>query len=464
MQPDVEEQPSLPNVHRLLQLLAGALEAIGVSAPLVDLEGSVFLVHEALLGQAREFHSTAHVFNITRGAGAIETLAGLFHDVVYVNVDQGFPCVVGELLSPLLALVDGKRYRLTKAVLDHPATALVAHVFGCRPGDELSPFTGLNELASALVAARCLSPMVTLRHVVEIAAAIEATIPFRSGAAFDRLEARLRDAPGVALDAKDRAEIVRCAVRLANRDVANFSEPDPARFLGNTFDLILEANPALHVRTAYTNGQYRVALQKMEGFLSRLAPESVFHAVQGEPSPEVHAERVAQARRNITLTVRYLRGKLYTIAVVEALAEISGGDGPVEFFFGGLDGLTVQPNPPSSLRAETYLPAVKKVAGDIDPVLLRLFDEGRTNYSNIDLPDSPYTSFLYRSFGEAELLRRVEETRPWLQKKIGSRDYLASQASAPLAALVRAVAQVAVSRFDALEKLAGELDGAGCGA
>ncbi|MRG95401.1 hypothetical protein [Polyangium spumosum] len=456
MLPLPPEDAGLPTIHRLLVRFDDALTKLGVRPNAMELERPTFLVHEALSGQSREFHSHEHVLTITEGTGPIETLAGIFHDVVYVQVDQGFPRMVNDLLRPLLTPVDGTGYRLGLGVLEDPTTELVARVFGREPGDELTPYSGLNELASAFVAAKCLSPLLSPRHIAEIAAGIEATIPFREAAAFDRLVGRLRDLGIPALDANACEDAVRTAVRLANRDVENFAEADPARFLDNTWRLLPETNPALHMPNAYRNGEYRLALQRMEGFLASLEAERVFHSFRGEPSPEVHARRIAQARRNMTLAVRYLRAKLYTIALVEAFACATGGDAPIELFLGGLpDEHNTNP-----LRAELFLQRAPGAAEDLDPVLLRLLEEGRASPSSFDLGASPYTAFLYRAFGERALMERLESTRPWIRGRVPASHWLANQACPPVAALARAIARVTMTRREALEKLADEMSAA----
>jgi hypothetical protein len=456
MLPLPTEDAELPTIHKFLVLLADALTALGVRPAPLEIEQPAFLVHEALAGQSREFHSHAHVLALGPGLGPIETLAGVFHDVVYVQVDQGFPRTVEEMLRPLLTPVGGIGYRLTLEVLDDPAARVVARVFGREPGDEVSPLSGLNELASAFVAAKCLGPLLSLRHIAEVAAGIEATIPFRETSSLDKLAARLEDLALPELDAEACEEVVRAAVRLGNRDLENFAEPDPARFLDNTWRLLPETNPALNTSNVYRNGEYRLALQKMEGFLSHLAPERVFHTFRGEPSPEVHARRIAQAGQNITLAVRYLRSKLYTIALVEALACASGGDAPIELFLGGMPDAKT-PNP---LRAELFLPRIERNAADIDPVLLRLLEEGRASPSSFDLGSSPYTAHLYRVFGERALMQRMEATRPWTRGRISAREYLESQSSPHIAALARAIARVAITRRRELEAIAGEMESA----
>ena len=57
----------------------------------------------------------------------------------------------------------------------------------------------------------------------------------------------------------------------------------------------------------YTVRDYRMALQKMEGFLAWLPADRVFHTWGTEPRPEVHARRVARTTGNLELAVRYLK-------------------------------------------------------------------------------------------------------------------------------------------------------------
>ncbi|HAJ62435.1 MAG TPA: hypothetical protein DCP31_26955, partial [Cyanobacteria bacterium UBA8543] len=56
---------------------------------------------------------------------------------------------------------------------------IVTDIFGLAPGQVLSPFAGQNEFLSALIAALSLSPLLKESQVAQIAACIEATIPFR---------------------------------------------------------------------------------------------------------------------------------------------------------------------------------------------------------------------------------------------------------------------------------------------
>jgi hypothetical protein len=193
-------------------------------------------------------------------------------------------------------------------------------VFNRKIGDIVTPMTGLNEIASALVASIQLQDALSREQRIAVSACIEQTIPFRPDPItplYDRLV--LLGLEGETLDTT-----MRRAVRLGNRDVENFADNDPAAFLDNTWKLLPESNPALHAPLVYTVRDYRIALQKMEGFLSKLPAERVFHAWKDEPKHEVYARHVARTTGNLELAGRYLRAKLYAIGVMEAIADVSG--------------------------------------------------------------------------------------------------------------------------------------------
>lgn len=437
----VTDDPGFSDVHRVLFLLGSALERIGTPLSGPSLERCAFQLHAAMAGHARAFHTHAHILDITEGADPIEALAGLFHDVIYVQVDQGLPRSLAYLLQPLL-IPDGAGFRLTDT--SDPTVLRVLHIFGRAPGDTLSPFTGLNELASALVAAKLLESVLAPDDLAALCACIEATIPFRPAPSFDALAERLS-----ALGLADVPSMVRRAVRLANRDIEGFAYTDPARFLHNTWKLLPETNPALHTPTVYSVGEYRVALQKMEGFLRTLAPERVFHTWGGEPFVGEHRRRLEQTRRNLDLAVRYLGAKLYTISLVEALARVTGGDGPIDYFMGGLP----RPNAPPPLRAERFLMPPDAEAPDIDPVLLRLLEEGRAGSSSFDIPASPVSAWLYRACGEQKIQSALVQTRLWLSGALSDDAYLQSQAGPILHNIAWALGQVALTRREALAEI-----------
>jgi hypothetical protein len=439
---------ALSPVHRIVDALLRAMSGLGLGVPPLFVEKWGVAVHQALSSRAREFHTHQHVLDLIVDADPIETIAALYHDIVYVQVDLGVPPHYAEILGPLISREkDGWRV-LPHAGVD-PTARLVLDVFGHAPGQVLTPYNGLNELASGLVAAKEMEGVFSTEQQLALAACIEATIPFRSGEGL-QLDDRLAKL-GVNVD--ERAVMIRRATRLSNNDVGNFAEKDPARFLDNTWKLLPETNPTLHTPSTYTVHEYRVALQKMEGFLSSLSAGRVFHTWGGEPSAEDHHRRVEGAARNIALAVRYMRCKLYSTAVIEGLAVESGGDAPIDLFMGGIG----EHNGERMLRIEHFLPANHTPPEPIDPVLHGLLEGGRLNASSFDLSPSPLASFLHHALGEKALMEGVLMAREWWAGRSSARAFLEGQPRATTGAIATAAARVASTRQELLEGLAAKL-------
>jgi hypothetical protein len=437
-------------VHDIVNALWRALHELGSEATTAEIEQWGFSIHAALSAAGREFHNHDHVIDLVGDGDALEVIAALYHDAVYIQVDQGPPRSMREQLSGVMAQgADGWRV-LPQAA--QPVTDDVLQVFGRRVGDIVTPTTGLNEFASALVASIQLEHALGREHRIAIAACIEQTIPFRADPSG---ELHLRLTPlGLAGDVLDA--VVRRAVRVGNRDVENFADNDAARFLDNTWKLLPESNPALHSPLVYTVRDYRVALLKMESFLSWLPAERVFHCWNDEPRPEVHARRVARAAGNLELAVRYLRAKLYSISVVEAIAEITGGDVPLDYFMGGLK----SPRCPEMKRIEQFLPDLPH-ASDLDLPLHRLLAEGRATESSFDTGPSPLGAFLHATVGEREVMKGVEMAKKWWAGAGDAAAFLASQPPRPLAAIARAAGNIIDTRRDRLFALAERLERTG---
>ena len=434
-------------VHEIVNALWRALHDLESPATTGEIERWGFSIHAALSAAGREFHNHDHVVDMISTGAALEIIAALYHDAVYIQVDQGPPrSMRAEIDSVLTSAEDGWR------VLPHaagPVTGDVLAVFGRKVGDLVTPTTGLNEFASALVMAIQLASALTREQRIIVAACIEQTIPFRVDPVTP-LHGRLAL---LGLEGAMLEEAMRCAVRVGNREIENFADNDPARFLDNTWKLLPESNPALHSPLVYTVRDYRIALQKMEGFLAWLPAERVFHTWTDEPRPETHARRVARTTGNLQLAVRYLRAKLYSIGLVEAIAEITGGDVPLDYFMGGLK----SPDRPAMKRIEQFLPRLSH-ARDLDPPLHRLLAEGRASESSFDTRPSPLGAFLHATVGEAEVMRGVEVAKKWWAGGLDAAGFLASQPARPVAAIARAAGNIIDTRRDRLFALAERLE------
>jgi hypothetical protein len=434
-------------VHEIVNALWRALHDLGSDAETNEIEQWGFSIHAALSSPGREFHNHDHVIAIAREGDPLETLAALYHDAVYIQVDQGPPRSMRGEMDRVLAPAEGG-FRVLASAADDEVTADVLAVFGRRVGDLVAATSGLNEFASAMVGCIQLGKALERFERIAIAACIEQTIPFRTNPVSE-----LRDrlvALGVPADQLDG--MLTRAIRLGNRDVENFADNDPARFLDNTWKLLPESNPSLHYPMVYTVRDYRIALQKMEGFLAWLPADRVFHTWGDEPKPEVHARRVARTTGNLQLAVRYLRAKLYSIALVEALAELTGGDVPLDYFMGG--GKTSKSD---AKKIESYLPYMGS-AKDLDPPLQRLLAEGRASESSFDTKPSPVGAFLHSTVGEAAVMKGVETAKRWWAGAGDAGSFIAAQPAKPVAAIARAAANIIDTRRDRLFALAERLE------
>jgi hypothetical protein len=185
----------------------------------------------------------------------------------------------------------------------------------------------------------------------------------------------------------------------------------------------------------------------------------VFHQWGGEPGPEVYAGYLAHTRANLDLAVRYLRAKLYSIGIVEAIAEVTGGDVPLDYFMGGVP----SPTQPALIRLEQFLPAVAPAAG-LDPKLHRLLKEGRTSEVSFDTGASPLGAFLHAAVGEAVVGEGVDLAKQWWAGRLTAAEFLARQPSGPVAAFARAAANILDTRRERLTALADQLEAAPKGA
>lgn len=394
-----DEIRELPTLQRLVAMFRDAMAALGKEARDADLERWAVLIHASMSGRGRSYHTLDHVFEVDGGTDALGSLAILFHDTVYCEVDGGLPRGLESHLGDALRVETGHVELGPFDPEEDVLRALVAQLFGFTPGQAITFQTGLNELASALLAARALRSHLSLREVAEVVACIEATVSFRPRAAEEQLAARLREADarhGLGLGPDGVDDAVRRAVRVANRDIGNFAFEDPAAFLSHTWEILPETNPTLRM-AAYTLGEYRAALTKMEGLFAWLEPERVFRSYRGEPTEEELARLYARSRTNLLLGARYLRQKLLSARVLETLASLTGGDAPVSLFMGDLP----SDERPLSLRLETLLPAGEPEAPDVDRALLRLLVEGRQKESGFDIRHSPLGAYMYARMGDA---------------------------------------------------------------
>jgi hypothetical protein len=331
--------------QQCLNSLVTSCKGLGIEVPSDNLEPIANLIIQSMTGPWRSFHTPDHIFQVGAGGDEIEVISALFHDMVYVQVDQGISVSMARYIAPYIQEQNQQLIIASNPeLLNDPLFKLSLTIFGFEQGKPLFPMAGQNEFLSALLAAKVLENILPLPILAQIIACIEATIPFRGPddqgvMCSDKLYANLSKANEMfhfSWSEQDLQKFVERGVRLSNRDVENFASEHAAHFLDNTWNLIPETNHDLKRVNTYTVQGYRISLQKMEGFLNFLKPEIVFRHYQNEPSPAKFDAIVASAKRNLEIARFYLGMKLTSIAVLEALSLRIGRDVSVAMMMGEL--------------------------------------------------------------------------------------------------------------------------------
>lgn len=445
-------------IHKVVELFEQAYNRLGVSVSMESIERMAVIVHKAMTDPARNFHNLEHVFNFIDPTNPIQTLAALFHDIVYYQVDPGILPEIQTVIDPyILYEKKGEALSIRQNIpAEDRMVWMSMAIFDLQPGDRITVACGLNEFLSALVMNKFLENYLSEKDLLRMTLCIEATIPFRgvtdSGEShFHILARRLRkvgDAYQITFSWPEIDQAVQLAVQFANKDVESFAESDAGRFLDNTWKLLPEMNVALRSREVYSVREYRLAIQSMETSLSTLDPDNVFHSYRGIPSDEQYGKMVVRAHQNIYTARQYLRVKLLGQAVLEALAETTGGDAPLCLFMGDL------PRDQGEFRtADNFLPSLE-VPGWIDPgaTVYRLLDTGSHDNSTFDLRTASLSLFIYQSLEPEEFNRTLDLAKEMFAGSLSAEDFLAQINPSVVSDIARACAILAVTRRELLNK------------
>ncbi len=353
---------TIATINRYIKLFADAFETLGAKVSMHEIESLAMVVHNAMEGKGRAYHTSNHVFYMCRGMDARQVLAALFHDVVYYQIDGGFPKLAAPLLEPMVRRENGV---LTLKAIEAQDTGLqlCADLFEFKPGQVLPPSGGMNEFLSAVVAVRLLQPHLAHERdlIAAIVACITATVPFRGldaeGRSFaEALAVRVREQRRKLLAKADATEMQRQvthamheAIKIGNRDVCGFAESNPAKFLTGTWQLIEESNVSLAVVKVYTLQDYRGALVRMEAFLAGLNPELIFRQYEHYPTDTELARLNTATKKNLAFAADYLGAKINTIAILESAGAGNGGQ---------LPGLDVSPGTSAAHTARRTAPKI----------------------------------------------------------------------------------------------------------
>jgi len=448
---------------RCKQRLAQAIEQLEGKVEPTQLETITELIVQTMMGPWRFFHTPDHIFEVGGSVNAIEVLAALFHDLVYVQVDQGVSLNIGGYIAPFVKEVKGKL--VIREATELPTSLMfdiVVRIFGFAPDQVLSPMAGQNEFLSAVIAARSLEPCLSSSTIAQVVACIEATVPFRPASPSGLSPSEMLYQRLVSANEKfnfewsesQTIEIVKRCVRLANRDVENFAYSNSADFLDNTWNLLPETNHELIKANSYKVAEYRRSLQNMEKFMSFLSPERVFHQFRGEPDQGTYQDLVSRTRKNLEVAKLYLGCKLVSIAIIEALSMRLANDIPLSTLMGELP---TQGSKTPSL--EDFIPDIhsdQKPDTVLETEVLELLTKGRNQESTYDLKNSPIATFILNSMGLPSVRYLIERAKEFFGETISPDEFLNECDPKAIATIIDGIEKLFESRVRALRGWSGD--------
>jgi hypothetical protein len=286
------------------------------------------LVFDSMTTSGRVYHSMQHVFDIsTTMEDPILVLSALFHDVVYYSIDRAFSDEQAKYLEGVL-ISDTQQLTLA-AEFDDELSEKFVKLYGFTPGEEL-PKLGTNEFLSGIIGVRVLKKWLGVPHVMQIAACIEATIPFRpvvdDKSPMDRLYDRLK---AVCPDQSEEwlVDTVNMSATTANCDLCSFDSTDRDFFLDSSWKLLPEARPAL-LKEDCPLIEMLYELNALEGrskFLKGAVPR-IFQSFRQVPSPEEMEGKERQTHENLDIICEYARVRLLQVMTLIEFADVMGED------------------------------------------------------------------------------------------------------------------------------------------
>ena len=427
-----------------------------------DLDYIARLIIQSMTGTWRYFHTPEHIFEVGGEEDPVEILSALFHDMIYVQVDFGINLNLSGYIYPFVREDNNKLYivndsDLAKIKYFH----LLLSIFGFTLGEILSPYAGQNEFLSALIAVQCLSPYLSIEKLAQIVTCIEATIPFRKSidgkSPYDILKGRLegvKQSYSLSWSEEDINEILKKSLRMANRDVENFGNPNSVKFLDNTWNLMPETNHDLRTTTSYSIVGYRTSMLKMLNFLKTLKPEFIFHQYMDEPSDERLEKLFKDTRKNLELSRIYLESKILTVGILEALSFRIGRNIPLSTLIGEIpvNGIIIP-------TLDHFLPVVENPYIPQNPIeeeALLILTKGRDKDTTYDLKNSPIAAYLVNAIGFPEIERLFQISIGFYENKISAEEFLEECDSSVLDSIINGIIKIFEIRTMNLKKITTE--------
>lgn len=316
------------NLFQCRQIFQCAMTTLGFSLTEEKICEISQLIIDGMGGKWRSFHTFEHILMLSKTNEPLITLAGLFHDLIYLQVDENIPFNLTSYVNPFILEKEGSFFIKSNIDYQDKCFSIVLQIFDFNLGDKLIAPKGQNEFLSALIASQILQPYLPLSLITRIVTIIELTIPFRKSKDKNKtipqqLQNRLEIVNknfNLGLTQEEITLTITQAVKLANLDVSGFASDDVKNFVKNTWLLLPETNHCLYDTQKYSIQDYRFALVNTTKFINFISPDLVFHRYHNEPNIDTFQELITRCENNLHIVRIYLKIKLVSIAILEALS------------------------------------------------------------------------------------------------------------------------------------------------
>ena len=389
------------------------------------------LVYDSMSTPGRVYHTVYHTFDVARDMDTtkhlIQVLAALFHDIVYLTVDQ----IILPAQEPFLR--DIARNGATPKVALPPREDWdwAIHVVDTVFGGLKTPGGNTNEYLSAIVSFRALQDTLTnQKDLVFLTACIEASVPFRPNrpdgstpmdALFERLQKLVQIAKqhnrngfesenmAVAkLTDADLIHMVQQSAWFANCDLGSFSSPDTFWFLDTSWQLLPEWWQALAVPQPPLQELFS-AIELLTQRYQGTPVDRLFPVFRNYPTDETLTLSKQRCRTNLRAAGRYAWVRLCELGTILQTLRLGLGKDKVDAKITALGGSNVFWKIfYATVRRQVQLaPPCAKTAADVSQQLLH---RGRVTSYPWDPAVSPWAIYLCQSVGFDEVVELAQYT------------------------------------------------------
>lgn len=449
-----ESEISKSYLHKVIQLLQYSFHSLNRDIHATKIEELAVIIYNVMQARWRQYHTIEHIFKVCETTSPIQILSGLLHDLVYLQIDRRIhPKLIKYLQEFKLDEEENFSILVPENIADDPVLDLVSYIFSLAGGTKINPTKAANEYLSAVVAARILENVLNQWEIIQIVSCIEMTVPFRKPNGRLTIPQILKEklnAVNLKLNLKRNEkqidDALKEAVELANRDVESFSNENFSEFTSDTWQLLLEGNPVFK-NPLFTVKQYRSALFKMESFYQHFLKADLIYHKLDHPKFDNDSvlEMLKRAEKNIEQGKEYFQAKLLTASVIEAIAELTGGDTPIVLFIGQVAIKKVA----TPIMIETYLDrkVQKHLKAKANPTIVAALD--KMIYDAITLghaKEMTMSSYIYERLEANQRQEIYSKAVAFFKGELNPLDYLKEYSRELRESMINAAAQMASTR------------------